>query len=76
VWPVPKTAAALARGLGMNRDTVLHVVCGEHAPGLFTLLRMSRELRISVDAVARACEAARERERKRRAVEAVRRAAG
>jgi AmiR/NasT family two-component response regulator len=57
----------------MPRDTVLPIVTGIKEPKLRTVVKLARELRVSLEAIARACEQAWEREDRRKAVERARR---
>lgn len=70
--PAPRTIAALARGVSLPGETVWRAVSGSGSPSLRTLRVLSRELRIGMEAVARACEQAQELEQRRRAVDLAR----
>ncbi len=72
VRPAPRTVAALARGVGLHREQTWRIVAGLRCPSLRTARVLSRELRISLDAVAAACEQAQATERRRLNVERAR----
>jgi hypothetical protein len=67
--------AALARGVGLHREQTWRIVTGLRCPSLRTARILARELRISLEAVATACEQARQRELQRLNVERARREA-
>ena len=65
VSPTPKSVRALARGVGLDSKQVWRIVAGLSDPRLPTARILCRELRVSLEAIATACEEARERELRR-----------
>jgi hypothetical protein len=72
VRPAPRSVAALARGVGLHREQTWRVITGQRWPSLPMLRRLSCELRVSLEAVATACEQALEDQRRRLDVERAR----
>jgi DNA-binding XRE family transcriptional regulator len=70
--PAPRTMQALARGVGLRQPCVWRIVAGRRTPSLRTAVRLATELRLPLDAVARACLLASERWERQEAAERAR----
>jgi hypothetical protein len=70
--PAPRTIKAFARGTGLEWSTAWMLVAGRRVPGLRLAVRLAGELRLPLDAVARACLLASERWERQEAAERAR----